>query len=73
MALDRGRAAELVEWIDAATFKAGVLAMTVADKLAEGDVEGARAALPNYQEQVLICEGLGDELARLAGLGDPGE
>lgn len=69
MAVDREKVRELSQWIDDATCKAGVLAMVVADKLASGDIEGARAALPAYQEQSVIAEGLGDELARLSGWG----
>lgn len=72
MAVDRDKVRELTQWIDDATYKAGVLAMVVADKLAAGDIEGARAALPAYQEQTVIAEGLGAELARLSGWGyDP--
>lgn len=72
MAVDREKVRELTQWIDDATYKAGVLAMVVADKLASGDIEGARAALPAYHEQTVIAEGLGDELARLSGWGyDP--
>lgn len=66
----RGKARELAQWMDEAGQRAGVMAMVVADKLAEGDVDGARAALPAYQEAAAVVDGLGDELARVAGLTD---
>lgn len=48
---------------DNATFQAGIMAMVVADKLAEGDVQGAQAALPAYLTAAATAQNKGAELA----------
>lgn len=64
---ERAEAQKLAAQVHEATYDAGILAMVVADKLADGDVSGAMAALPPYKAAAGKAEQIGEQLAKAAG------
>lgn len=70
MSIGKEQARALSDRFNNAQIHAGIMASVVADRLAAGDLEAAREALPAYLEARGQEEHLSAEMIRLAGLED---